>query len=171
MQTLSWYHEFVRLLYTDLSPDIRRRQYQIFKSLENILISLNNARSYVAVKLATEWLKLPLGKYYNKYVHRLHLQALIMFSFSVNIYLSDQDYVEMIEMVKYSLQLEKAQCCEFSLEYVGILTFLWDLIALRKYMCSKAAMEKMLRAVNVLPDDTKVIFLNYFDDYIKKFYI
>lgn len=98
----------------------------------------------------------------------IHLQALDIFSFSVNIHLSDQDFLELIDMVKYLQKLQIAECCEFSLEYVVIITFMWDLIALRKYRCSKAVMDKTLQAINILPDDTKAIFLNYYDDFIKQ---
>lgn len=64
-QRLEWYHELKYLLDKIRQSDARRRMYQIFKSLEKILLGYNDARAYISLKLCSEWFKLPYRKYLN----------------------------------------------------------------------------------------------------------
>lgn len=73
-------------------------------------------------------------------------------------------------MLKYALKVTKARHHKQSHEYLALMTYLWDLIAFRKYKASKVEMEEMLVLVDIiLDDDTKRIFLNYYNDYIKDY--
>lgn len=87
--------------------------------------------------------------------------------FLVNIPISDQDYCEIIDMLEYSLNVIKSESSTNSIEYVCEMTYLWDLLAKRKYKCSSSVMDEMLAALNVIADDLKVVFINYYNDYIK----
>ncbi|XP_037819709.1 SET and MYND domain-containing protein 4-like [Lucilia sericata] len=146
-QNLRWYHEIKNLMYTVTESATRRRLYQIFKELEQYLPGLNDARCYVATKLVHEWFQLPC----------------------VNVTLNDQDYCDLIEMLKYVLNVTRTESSINSIEYIVNMTHMWDLIAKHKYKCSKTAMNEMLWAVNIIADDLKVIFLNYYNDYIKEY--
>lgn len=55
-----------------------------------------------------------------------------------------------------------------SLFYVIAFTFLWDLIALDCYdQFDPAEIREMLNELIVLPDDVRIIFINYYVDYVK----
>ncbi|XP_065369897.1 SET and MYND domain-containing protein 4 [Calliphora vicina] len=146
-QSMKWYHEMYRLMYTIMESTTRRRMYQIFKESDKYLLGLNVARSYIATKLVNEWFKLP----------------------RINVPLNDQDYCDMIDMLKYALNVTKTESSVNSIEYVILMSYLWDLLAKHKYKCSKAAMNEMLWALEIIADDLKVIFLNYYNDYIKEY--
>ena len=79
----------------------------------------------------------------------------------------DQDYCEIIDMLKFTLSVIKSESSTNSIEYICEMTYLWDLLAKRKTKCSTAEMDEMLAALNVIADDLKAVFLNYYNDYIK----
>ncbi|XP_073846414.1 SET and MYND domain-containing protein 4-like [Musca autumnalis] len=145
-QRLDWYHEINRLMSTVFQSASRRRLYQIFKSLENVLLGLNNFRTFWALTFCSEWFKL---------------------QYDNGIPLNDQDYAELIDMTKYILEFTKNQSFINSNEYVARMTFLWDMVAMGKYKCSTSEKEEMLFALTILSDDTEEIFLNYYNDYVK----
>ncbi|XP_075169984.1 SET and MYND domain containing, class 4, member 1 [Haematobia irritans] len=145
-QKFEWFHELRNLLQHNLAQwDARRRLYDIFKSLRTILLGLNDARSYIASKLCSEWFKLQY--------HGINL--------------TDQDYNDIIEMTKYSLDCAKSQSCINSIEYVAEMLYLWDIAAIGKYKWTTREREEMLFALSIISDDFKLIFRNYYNDYIK----
>ncbi|XP_061401682.1 SET and MYND domain-containing protein 4 [Musca vetustissima] len=145
-QRLDWYHEIKGLLDKVRQSGTRRRLYQIFKSLENTFIGLNDVRVYVALKFCAEWFKLP---YFGVPLH-------------------DQDYTELIDMTKYLLACTKHQSSVNSIEYVAEMIYLWDMAAMGKYKLTATEKEETLFALSIISDQTKEIFLNYYNDYIKK---
>ncbi|XP_013105001.2 SET and MYND domain-containing protein 4 [Stomoxys calcitrans] len=145
-QRLEWFHELKNLLEHRITQwDARRRLYDIFKSLGDILLGFNDARAYIASKLCSEW--------FNLQYH--------------GIYLTDQDYDDIIAMTNYSLEYTKSQSCINSIEYVAEMTYLWDIAAIGKYKWCSKERDEMLFALNIISDDLKLIFLNYYNDYIK----
>uniref|UniRef100_T1PJF5 SET domain protein n=1 Tax=Musca domestica TaxID=7370 RepID=T1PJF5_MUSDO len=144
-QRLDWYHEIKRSIERTRQSETRRRLYQIFKQLENVLLGLNDVRSYVALKFCSEWFKLPYH----------------------GIALNDQDYVELIDMTKYLMECTKHQSSANSIEYVAEMIYLWDIAAMGKYKCTPNEKEEMLFALSIISDQTKEIFLNYYNDYVK----
>ncbi|XP_073847472.1 SET and MYND domain-containing protein 4-like [Musca autumnalis] len=144
-QRLDWYHEIDLLMFKVRQSETRRRLYQIFKSMENVVMGLNGVRSYVAFTLCSEWIKLPYD----------------------GIQLNDQDYTELIDMTKYLVEFVKNQSSIISIEYVAAMITLWDMAAIGKYKCSTSESEEMLFALSILPDDTEKIFRNYYKDYIE----
>lgn len=81
--------------------------------------------------------------------------------------LNDQDYNDLIDITKYSLECTKSQSCVNSIEYVAELVYLWDIAAIGKYKCSTLEKEEMLFAISIVSTDLKVIFLNYYNDFVK----
>lgn len=57
---------------------------------------------------------------------------------------------------------------QYTLSYIASFTYFWDLIALDcNVQCDKVEMQAMLEILKILSDDERVIFLNYYHDYIK----
>lgn len=91
----------------------------------------------------------------------------LVFFFAVKVPLNNQDYCDLIEMINFVLSVTRKRSSVNSMEYVIDMIYLWDLMALRKYKCSKADMDEMIWALSIISDDLNVIFRNYYNDYIK----
>lgn len=80
-QRLDWYHEIKRSIERTRQSETRRRLYQIFKQLENVLLGLNDVRSYVALKFCSEWFKLPYRKLISIFFLTTYTYSTIRFLF------------------------------------------------------------------------------------------
>lgn len=70
-------------------------------------------------------------------------------------------------MTKYLMECTKHQSSANSIEYVAEMIYLWDIAAMGKYKCTPNEKEEMLFALSIISDQTKEIFLNYYNDYVK----
>ena len=53
-----------------------------------------------------------------------------------------------------------------SIEYVTKMSVMWDLIAVGLYQCTQLELITMLKALDVISDEYKQVFLNYYNDYL-----
>lgn len=73
--------------------------------------------------------------------------------------------------MRNALQIVSAQYRVCSIQYVQHMSFLWDVMALGSYKCGDGELMQMLQALDFIPDEYKVIFINYYEDFIAPKYL
>jgi len=82
--------------------------------------------------------------------------------------LDDVDYLQLSLIIKFQLAGIAEQSGCNSNEYISKLTFLLDLIALRKHKCNVEELKEIRNALEFLAGETRQIFVNYFNDFIEQ---
>ncbi|EDW02369.1 SET and MYND domain-containing protein 4 [Drosophila grimshawi] len=145
-QLTTWYDQFLALLEHCHESEARRNLYKAFDNLNNWLLDYHSLK----LSLANE---------------------LIVACFAVKedgVTLDDLDYGQLARIIDFQLAGTAAQYGINSLEYMTKLTHLFDLIAWGKHKCSVPQLKTMRAALNNLPSETKVIFVNYYNDFIEQ---
>nr|XP_017003266.2 SET and MYND domain-containing protein 4 [Drosophila takahashii] len=78
------------------------------------------------------------------------------------------DYENLARIIRKQLEGTAAQCGETSMEYIAQMTYLWDLIALKKCQSSKEEILGLRGKLDYLANEHKGVFLNYYNDFIEQ---
>lgn len=73
-----------------------------------------------------------------------------------------------MQVSKFCLEGTADQCGIQSIEYVATMTYMWDFMAIGKYQCTPLEKNTMLKAVDIISDEYRIVFMNYYKDYIDK---
>lgn len=145
LQLFSWYDKFLQALERCHETKTRRELYKAFDELSTWLLDYHS-------------LKLSLAK------------ELIVACFAARegFSLDDVDYLQLSLIIKFQLAGIAEQSGCNSNEYISKLTFLLDLIALRKHKCNVEELKEIRNALEFLAGETRQIFVNYFNDFIEQ---
>jgi len=82
--------------------------------------------------------------------------------------LDKKDYENLARIIRKQLQGTAAQCGDTSMEYIAQMTYLWDLIALRKCQSKKKEILELKGKLEYLAEEQSEVFLNYYNDFIEQ---
>lgn len=75
---------------------------------------------------------------------------------------------ELLNIIRFYANYKLEKNGLYTLSYVTAFTHLWDLIAVDDDVRFDATeIRQMLQALEILPDDIRIIFLNYYHEYIR----
>ncbi|XP_067632207.1 SET and MYND domain-containing protein 4-like isoform X2 [Eurosta solidaginis] len=144
-QNFKWYKKFKYLLkHITTSTEKLIELFHIYEMVENILLGPHALKNAMGLDLASSCIDAYVG----------------------GCKFTDGQLNKIVKILKFCLSFTAADYTSQSLEYVAILTFLWDVIAMNKYKPTQTETTEMLKAIYILPDEYQTLFLNYYKDYI-----
>ncbi|KAH8318331.1 hypothetical protein KR074_009119 [Drosophila pseudoananassae] len=146
-QSCAWYNEFLDLIETCSDPSKRRELYEKFDNLENWLVEHHSLKGTMAGVLVTTCFAEMDEKVCS---------------------LTDFDYENLARIIRKNLESTAAQCGDTSMEYISQMTYLWDIVALKKCEMNKKELECFIEKLKYLANGQKEILMNYYNDFIKE---
>ncbi|XP_017468028.1 PREDICTED: SET and MYND domain-containing protein 4 [Rhagoletis zephyria] len=143
---IEWFREFKELLKQTNSVKKRVKLLRIFKTVDDFLLGFHSLKLTLASEL---------------------VNACII-SYTAGCEFIDEELNEIVRILKFCLEGTADQCGLQSIEYVATMTYMWDLIAIGKCQCTQLEKNSMLKALDIISDEYRIVFINYYKDYIDK---
>ncbi|XP_023037935.1 SET and MYND domain-containing protein 4 [Drosophila willistoni] len=145
-QVFPWYQQFFQLLENIHDKSSRQLLYKSFYQLNNCLLDHNSLKLNMAGELIEACFKAREDGYS----------------------LDTEDYLNLEKVIRQQLLAVSVQKGSHSLNYLGKMTYLWDLMALKKCKLDKEELETMLKLLENLAREIRDIFINYYNDFIEQ---
>ncbi|XP_068148140.1 SET and MYND domain-containing protein 4 [Drosophila tropicalis] len=145
-QVFPWYQQFFQLLDNIHDKSSRQLLYKSFYQLNNCLLNHNSLKLNMAGELIEACFKA------REDGHSLNTE----------------DFANLEKIIRQQLLGISQQKGRHSLTYLGKMTYLWDLMALKKCKLSIEELETMKKLLENLDRETRNIFINYYNDFIEQ---
>lgn len=163
---LSLLEEFGYLLDLTDNPAVRQKLLELYKSLERWLIDYNELKLIYGLEIITNFFATNNGEWsfgIQFVFNTLFILSTFLLAGSL---LTDEEFSQLASILKFYLRGTVAKNRTNSIEYVVKMTYLWDFIALEKYLCSATEMQEMMEAIEIVSDEMKTLLMNYYNDYL-----
>ncbi|KAH8280535.1 hypothetical protein KR018_009338 [Drosophila ironensis] len=164
-QRMEWYNEFLDLVERCVDISIRHQLFFAFESLDHWLVGSHSLKRTMAAEIVSACFEEIDGKQKSQFCFYcpLHLPSL-----AEGVLMTDFDYTRLESIIRKLLKYTAAQFGDNSLEYISKVTYLWDIIAMKKCQ-SKPKDNKIFKALlEYLAAEHKEVFLNYYNDFIEQ---
>ncbi|EDV35449.1 uncharacterized protein Dana_GF12496 [Drosophila ananassae] len=145
-QSFAWYNEFLDLIESCGDSSKRRELYRAFDKLDNWLVDHHSLKGTMAGELVTACFA----------------------EMDDGCFLTDFDYENLARIIRKNLESTAAQCGDTSMEYISQMTYLWDIVALKKCKMDKKELGCFTDKLKYLAQEHKEVFMNYYNDFIKE---
>ncbi|XP_017045068.1 SET and MYND domain-containing protein 4 [Drosophila ficusphila] len=145
-QLFSWYNGFLDLIESCADPSRRQALFQAFDDLDKWLVDHHSLKRNLAEELITAcFVEIDEGTL-----------------------LDELEYKKLANIIRRQLEGIAAQCGDTSMEYIVQMTFLMDLIALKKCQSKKEELLELKEKLEYLANEHRAVFLNYYNDFIEQ---
>uniref|UniRef100_A0A0A1XT41 SET and MYND domain-containing protein 4 n=1 Tax=Zeugodacus cucurbitae TaxID=28588 RepID=A0A0A1XT41_ZEUCU len=144
-QNVDWFIKFKKLLENTNNIQSRMELFRIYDMIDDFLMDFHSLKMEMANDLALLYIK----------------------SYNGGEKFTEFELSKLVAVLKFCQKATIDRWGLQSLEYVTKLSVIWDLIAVGIYQSPQLELKTMLQALDVISDEYKLVFLNYYKDYIK----
>ncbi|XP_050322514.1 SET and MYND domain-containing protein 4 isoform X1 [Bactrocera neohumeralis] len=144
-QSVEWFMNFTELLENTNNAQTRLELFRIYDMVDSFLVDFHS-------------LKMEMGNDLMKMLIKSYNAGVIFNTFELNKLVSILNFCQRATIERWGLQ---------SIEYVTKMSVLWDFIAVGLYQSTQLELKTMLKALDVISDEYKQVFLNYYNDYLQ----
>ncbi|CAD7013462.1 SET and MYND domain-containing protein 4 isoform X2 [Ceratitis capitata] len=143
-QNIEWYFRFKSLLQHSNSKENRLELLKLYDKADGILLGFHSLKLQMASDLVN----------------------LLIECYKGSVETTDLEFCRFVNILKFAMSVTADKWGQQSLEYVAIMSVLWDLIAMNKYQCTQLELNDMVKALDVVDEECRLLFMNYYKDYI-----
>ncbi|XP_017027191.1 SET and MYND domain-containing protein 4 [Drosophila kikkawai] len=145
-QLFPWYNDFLDLVESCVDYSKRQLLFQAYDDLDKWLMEHHSLKRNLAGELIMS----------------------CFVEIDVGCILEDWEYENLAKVIRHQLKGTAAQCGANSLEYLTEMTYLWDLIALKKCESNEMELLELKGKLEYLASEYREVFLNYYNDFIEQ---
>ncbi|KAH8365180.1 hypothetical protein KR084_005095 [Drosophila pseudotakahashii] len=145
-QQFVWYNDFLDLVEGCADSSKRKALFQAFDDVDKWLLDHHSLKRNLAEEVVTAcFVEIDEGTS-----------------------MDELDYENLARIIRKQLEGTAAQCGDTSMEYIKQMTYLWDLIALKKCQSSEKEILELRGKLEYLASEHSGVFLNYYNDFIEQ---
>ncbi|KAH8234213.1 hypothetical protein KR038_003660 [Drosophila bunnanda] len=145
-QLFPWYNEFLDLVDSCVDYSKRQQLFQAYDDLDKWLMDHHSLKRNLAAELI--------------------IACFVEIDVGSN--LEDWEYENLAKVIRNQLKGIAAQCGINSMEYLTQMTYLWDLIALKRCESNEMELTELKGKLEYLAREYREVFLNYYNDFIEQ---
>ncbi|KAH8290213.1 hypothetical protein KR054_001065 [Drosophila jambulina] len=145
-QLFPWYNEFLDLIESCVDYSKRQLLFQAYDDLDKWLMEHHSLKRNLAAELIIA----------------------CFVDIDVGNDLEGWENEKLAKVIRNQLEGTAAQCGAYSMDYLTQMTYLWDLIALKRCESNEKELVELKGKLEYLASEYREVFLNYYNDFIEQ---